>query len=63
MDVKKRKAELFKMLEEILGDAERLHANVVEALKDLNTVETEADARAFDESHNLEDGLKHIELF
>ena len=63
MDIKKRKAELFKMLDEILRDSERLHYNVVSAMQDLHAVETESDARAFDESHNLEDGLKHIELF
>ena len=63
IDIEKRKAELYAMLKEVDDDIEILRKNVAKARDDLEKVQTMDDAKKFDESHDLEEGLKHIQLF
>ena len=63
MDIEQRKVELFAFLAEVEADIETLKKNIARAREDLSKVQTEAEAKAFDQSHDLEEGLKHIELF
>ena len=63
MDIEQRKVEIFAVLAEVEADIETLKKNIASAREDLPRVQTEAEAKAFDQSHDLEEGLKHIELF
>ena len=63
MDVDQRKAWMYDILTEAESDIETLKKNIEKARADLATVQTEAEAKAFDRGHDLEEGLKHIELF
>lgn len=40
-----------------------LSKNITKAQMDLAKVQTMGDAKEFDKSHDLEEGLKHIQLF
>ena len=62
VDVEKRKKELHVILAELEQDIETLQANISKLREDMDTVNTETDLAAFDEEHDLERGLKHIEL-
>lgn len=62
-DVEKRKAELRVILAEMERDIETLQANISKLREDMDSVNTETDLAAFDEAHDLERGLKHIELY
>lgn len=44
-------------------DIETLQANISKLREDMDSVNTETDLAAFDEAHDLERGLKHIELY
>lgn len=63
LDVEKRKKELHVILAELERDIETLQANISKLREDMNGVNTETDLAAFDEAHDLERGLKHIELY
>ncbi len=61
--IEKRKTELYAILKEVEDDIENLRKSVAKARSDLESVQTMADAEKFDECHDLEEGLKHIQLF
>lgn len=63
MDIEKKKAELFAILAELDAEIQTLSDRVTKARKDLANVYTVDDAKRFDENHELEKGLKHIQLF
>lgn len=63
VDVEKRKEALRVILAEIERDIEILQANISKARKDMDAVNAETDLEAFAEAHDLECGLKHIELY
>lgn len=63
MDVEKKRDELLAILEELDAEIQTLSGRVAKARKDLANVHTADDAKRFDESHDLENGLKHIQLF
>lgn len=62
MNIGQQKSRLYDILTEVEADIETLKKNIEKARADLATVQTEAEAKAFDQSHDLEAGLKHIEL-
>lgn len=63
VDVEKRKEELRVILAEMERDIETLQANISKLRADMDAVNAETDLAAFDETHDLERGLKHIELY
>ena len=63
MDIKKKKIELLGALVELEEDIKVLRKNVVKAMEDLPKVETLEDVIEFGKNHDLEEGLKHIQLF
>lgn len=63
MNIEQRKVEMFAVLAEVETDIETLKKNIARAREDLPKVQTEVEAKVFDQSHDLEEGLKHIELF
>ena len=58
-----RKQELLVTLHQLEQEAKLLLERIPQFREDLLKVKTEEDANAFDESHNLEQDLKHISLF
>ena len=62
-DIEKRTEELRVILAELERDIETLQANISKLREDMDGVNTETDLAAFDEAHDLEHGLKHIELY
>ena len=63
MDIEKKKVELFAVLLELETEIWILSRNIEKARGDLANVHSLDDAKAFDRSHDLEEGLKHIQLF
>lgn len=63
IDVEKRKEELRLILAEMERDIEMLQANISKVRADMDVVNAETDLEAFCEAHDLERGLKHIELY
>lgn len=63
VDIEKRKRELRVILAEMERDIEMLQKNISKLREDMDGVNTETDLAAFDEAHDLERGLKHIELY
>ena len=63
MDVEKRRAEMFVILEELDAEIQILSDRIAKAREDLANVYTMDDAIRFDENCDLEKGLKHIQLF
>ena len=63
VDIEKRNRELRAILAELERDIETLQANISKLREDMDSVNTETDLDAFDEAHDLERGLKHIELY
>ena len=63
MDIEKKKVELFSVLMELETEIVILSRNIAKAYEDLANVKTLDDAKEFDGNHDLEDGLKHIQLF
>ena len=63
MNIEQRKVEMLAVLAEVEADIETLKKNIAKARADLPKVQTEAEAKAFDQSHDCEEGLKHIKLF
>lgn len=63
MNIETRKSELLIQLMEINKECEILKSRIVSCVEDLLKVHTEAEAKVFDQTHNLEEGLKHICLF
>ena len=63
MNIEERKQEIRQGIEIVRADIERLKANLDKAAVDLELVKTEEDAREFDRTHDVEDGLVHIRLY
>ena len=63
MNIEAQKAELFKVLDEIRDDINKLTKKLDVVSVDLDKVETLEDAKAFNENCDLEEGLKYIRLF
>lgn len=63
IDLEKRKEELRLLLAELERDIEILRENISKLREDMDGVNAETDIAAFDETHDLENGLKHIELY
>lgn len=63
MDVEKRRDELLAILEELDAELQTLSDRITKAREDLANVYTADDAKRFDESCDLEKGLKHIRPF
>lgn len=63
MDIEKKKAELFAILTELDAEIQTLSDRIAKAREDLANVYTVDDTKRFDENHDLEKGLKHIQLF
>lgn len=63
MNIDIRKHEMLVILHQIEQEAKLLLERIPTFREDLLKVKTEEEARAYDESHDLEQGLKHIELF
>ena len=63
MDIEKKKAELFAILAELDAEIQTLSDRVTKAREDLENVYTVDDVKRFDGNHDLEKGLKHIQLF
>lgn len=63
VDIEKRKRELRVILAEMERDIEMLQKNISKLREDMDSVNTETDLAVFDEAHDLERGLKHIELY
>ena len=63
MNIDIRKQELLATLYQVEQEAKLLLKRIPTFREDLLNVKTEEEARNFDESHDLEQGLKHIKLF
>lgn len=63
MDIEKKKAELFAIFAELDAEIQTLSARVTKMREDLANVYTVDDVKRFDENHDLEKGLKYIQLF
>ena len=63
MNIEQRKVDVFAVLAEMESDIETLKKNIAKIREDLPKVQPEAEAKAFYQSHDLEEGLKHITLF
>ena len=64
MNIKAESERVAQTLREIKEDMEMLALRIDAAMDELKNVKTYEDAVAFDERFcDLEDGLKHIELF
>lgn len=62
-NIEQRKVDALAVLAEMESDIETLKKNIAKAREDMPKVQTEAEAKEFDQSHDLEEGLKHIKLF
>lgn len=63
MDVEKKRDELLAILAELDAEIQTLSDRIAKAREDLANVHTADDAKRFDESCDLEKGLKYIRLF
>lgn len=63
MNIGIRKNEILVGLKKIREECEILIRRTISYEKDLLKVNTEEEAKVFDQTHNLEEGLKHIRLF
>ena len=63
MDVEKKRDELLAILAELDAEIQTLSDRIAKAREDLANVHTADDAKRIAESHDLEKGLKHIQLF
>ena len=63
MDIEKRRAEMFVILEELDAEIQILSDRIAKAREDLADVYTVDDAKRIDDNCDLEKGLKHIQLF
>ena len=63
MNIGIRKNEILVELKEIREECEILIRRTISCEKDLLKVNTEEEAKVFDQTHNLEEGLKYIRLF
>ena len=63
MNIEVRKQEMLCELQKVRGEGEILIERTHAFREDLLKVKTEEDAIAFDETHDLEEGLDCIRLF
>ena len=63
MDIEKRRNEMLAILAELDAEIQTLSDRIAKAREDLANVYTVDDTKRFDENHDLEKGLKHIQLF
>ena len=63
MNIEKKKDELLAVLAELDAEIKTLSDRIAKAREDLANVYTMDDAKRFDENCDLENDLKHIQLF
>ena len=63
MDIESRRNEALETLEKIRQECEILIERTQVYRDDILNVKTEEDAKQFDETHDIEEGLKIIRLF
>ena len=63
MDIGKRKEQVRLELADLRVEAKHLISNIDTALEHLDEVQTEDDIKEFDRKYDIEQGLKHIEIF
>lgn len=63
MNIDIKKQELLIALKQVREECEVLIERTHTYREDLLKVKTEEDAKEFDRTHDLEDGLNHIRLF
>lgn len=63
MNIDIRKQEMLVQLKQIREECEILIDRTHSYREDLLKVKTEEEAKEFDSTHNLEEGLHHISLF
>ena len=63
MGIEEKKAEMFEILAELDAEIRILSDHIAEAREDLANVYTVDDVKRFDESNDLEKGLKYIQLY
>ena len=63
MDIESRKNEALQELEKLRKECEILIERTYTYREDLLNVKNEEEARQFDETHDLEEGLEIIRLF
>ena len=63
MDIGKRKEQVRLELADLRVEAKQLISNIDTALEHLDEVQTEEDIKEFDRKYDIEQGLKHIEIF
>lgn len=62
-DIEARKKDVLRALEELEAEILVLSQRIAEAKEDLEFVTDEKTLEIYAESHELEEGLTHIELF
>lgn len=62
-DFEEKKKQAYKMLDEIEADANRLLDNIADMRVALETVKKNEDGVKWENEHDIEKGLKYIELF
>lgn len=63
MDIGKRKEQVRLELADLRVEAKQLISNIDTFLEHLEEVQTEEDIKEFDRKYDIEQGLKHIEIF
>lgn len=63
MGIEEKKAEMFEILAELDAEIRILSDHIAKAREDLANVYTVDDVKRFDESNDLEKGLKYIQLY
>lgn len=63
MDIEKEKKEIKLVLTDLRVEANHLISNIDIALSHIEEIETDKDAKEFNEKYDIEKGLEHIELF
>lgn len=63
MDIESRKSEALEKLEKLRKECEILVERTKVYREDVLNVKTEEDAKQFDETHDIEEGLEIIRLY
>lgn len=62
-DIEKRKEWLYAFLTELEQDIKILQDNIVKIKEGVKDINSEEELRIFDDEVDIEEGLKHIELY
>ena len=62
-DIEKRKEWLYTFLTELEQDIKILQDNIVKIKEGVKDINSEEELRIFDDEVDIEEGLKHIELY